>query len=222
MCACVSTISRVPLVLIVTVPILLLWLPMSRVSQIRWLVALVIASLTALGAMLVHFLPRGLLEITLSCLTLVLVTVLAARLIERRRLGPGSRARVVVPTHLLAGWVLVALLCGAVVWRPGGFFPSTGGVLPLPDGLSAGVQPYDDRDCGSGACARTITVTGRPGQSGEDLYTEVKGHVNARGWGRECRPVGWLLDRRAECIELTLKGDQVEIVLWGVRDYPGI
>ncbi|OKI86482.1 hypothetical protein A6A27_39960 [Micromonospora sp. CB01531] len=199
-------------------PTLLLWLPMSRVSRTRWLVALALAGLTALAATLIHFLPRGLWEISLACLAVALLVVAAARLAERRRRGPGSQAGVAVPTLLFAGWLLVVLCCGAVLGRPGPFFPAADRVLPMPDGLHATVHPYDDADCGSGSCMRTMTVRGRPGQSSEDVYAEVKWHVKARGWGRGCRPVGWLLDRTTECIELAVEGNQVTIFLSGNRD----
>ncbi|WP_406061494.1 hypothetical protein [Micromonospora sp. NBC_00860] len=199
-------------------PILLMWLFMSRVPRIRWLVALCLAGLTVLAGTLIHFLPRGLWEISLTCLAVAVLVVVAARLYEHRRLGPGNQAGMVVSTRLLAGWLLVVLCCGAVLGRPGPFFPATDQVLPLPNGLQATVLPYDDGNCGSGSCQRTITVTGRTGQSGEDLYAEVKRHVKARGWGRGCRPVGWLLDRSTECIELAADAGQVTISLSGNRD----
>jgi hypothetical protein len=146
------------------------------------------------------------------------LAVAAGRLAERRRVDPETPRGVVVSTRLFAGWLLVVLCCAAVLGRPGPFFPAADQVLPLPDGLHATVLPYDDGNCGSGSCARTITVQGRPGQSGEDLYTEAKQHVEARGWGRGCRPAGWLLDRTTECVELTVDAGQVTISLSGNRD----
>ncbi|MEU7752312.1 hypothetical protein [Micromonospora sp. NPDC049171] len=206
------------LIMLATGPILLLWLNMSRAPRIRWLVALFLAGLTALAATLIYFLPRGLLEISLVCVAVAALTVAAARLHERRRLGPVHRPGNVVSTYLLAGWLLVLLCCGVLLGRPGPFFPAADKVLPLPNGLQATVLPSDDGDCGSGSCQRRITVTGRAGQSGEDLYAEVKRHVEARGWGRGCRPVGWLLDRSTECVDLAMDAGQVTIILSGNRD----
>jgi hypothetical protein len=205
-------------VLVVTGPILLFWLVMSREPQLRWIIAALIVGQATMASMLVYFFPRAALEILLAAPVLGLVTAVSGRLIERRRLGPEGPARAGVATYLLAGWSLVALCGVAVVWQPAPFFPATDGALPLPDGLHAKVHPSDDGDCGSGSCTRTITVTGRPGQADDDLYAEVQRHVKTRGWGSGCRPVGWLLDPTTECIELAAKGNHVTIQLWGNRD----
>ncbi|MEU4221851.1 hypothetical protein [Actinoplanes sp. NPDC026623] len=213
-----DTIDRMPGELIVIGPILLLWLPMSRVPRIRRLIAVVLAVLIALAATLVHLLPRAVLEITLGGLVLALVTVLSGHLMEPRPTAAVRRTRVAVPAGLLAGWLLLVLCCGAIAVRPAPFFPTTDDVLPLPAGLRATAHPFDDGDCGSGACFRTITVSGRPGQSGADLYAELKRHVKAHGWGDGCRPVGWLLDHTTKCAELSVKDDRATITLSGSRD----
>jgi hypothetical protein len=205
-------IGRVLFVLIVIGPVLLLWLPASRVPRIRRLIALVLVGLIAVTATLVHFLPRAGLEITLIGLLLALSAVLAGHL-----MGP-RQARAGWPTVLLAGWLSAVLCLGAIVLKPEPFFPATDLVLPLPPGLAATVDPYGDGACGTGSCSRTITVTGRPGQSGDDLRAELKRHVEARGWGTGCRPAGWLLDRTTACVELHRKDDRVTIVLSGDRD----
>jgi hypothetical protein len=211
-------ISSVLLVLIAIGPILLLWLLMSRVPRVRWLAALILTGLTTVAVTLIYLLPRGGREILLTCLVLALATVVLSRLAERRRLGPSRLTRVIVPSYLLAGWLFVVLCCSAMLWRPAPFFPSADTVLPLPDGLQATVNPVNDGDCGSGSCTRTITVTGRRGQTGQDLYWEMRTHLKARGWGGGCRPVGWLLDRTTECVELSLADGQVTIPLSGHRD----
>ncbi|ROP27560.1 hypothetical protein EDD30_0237 [Couchioplanes caeruleus] len=203
------------LVLILIGPILLLWLVMSREPRMRWIIAASLAGQAAIATMLVHFFPGGFFEISLSVLVLALATALTGRLVEGRRLGPARQARVSAATHLLAGWSLVALLCGAILWRPAPFFPATGGVLPLPDGLHATVRPADDADCGSQSCTRTITVTGRTGQADNDLYNEVKRHVKERGWGSGCRPIGWLLNQTIECVGLAVTEHKVIIHLSG-------
>ncbi|MEV0897931.1 hypothetical protein [Actinoplanes sp. NPDC049802] len=206
------------LVLMLVGPMLLLWLVMSRTPWTRWIIAAGLAGQAAIAGMLVHFFPRGFLEISLSVLVLALATCVTGRLVERRRLGPAGQARVGVATHLLAGWSLVALLIGATLWRPAPFFPATDKVLPLPDGLRATVRSSGDANCGSGSCTRTITVTGRPGQGDDDLYEEVKRHVKKRGWSSGCRPTGWLLDQTAECVELAVVDNRVTIYLSGHRD----
>lgn len=211
-------IAGVLWVLIETGPILLFWLVMSRDPRVRWLTAAILAGQAAGASVLAHLLPRGLLEISLAALVLGLATALTGRLIERRRLGPARRARVGVATHLLAGWSLVALCTGAVLWQPAPFRPATDGVLPLPDGLHATVRPAGDGDCGSASCTRTITVTGRPEQADADLHAELERHVRTRGWGSGCRPVGWLLDRSTECVELAVRDGRVTISLSGSRE----
>ncbi|AEV84539.1 hypothetical protein ACWT_3516 [Actinoplanes sp. SE50] len=198
-------------------PILLLWLLMSRAPRTRWIIAAGLAGQAATACLLFHVFPRGVLEISLSVLVLSVATAVTGRLVERRRLGPAKQTRVGVATHLLAGWSLLALLCGGGIARPGPFFPETDGVLPLPEGLHATVRPTHDADCGSGSCTRTITVTGRPGQRGDDLYDELKRHLEKRGWGSGCRPVGWLLDRSTACVELFVAGNEVTIDLSGNR-----
>jgi hypothetical protein len=205
------------LVLLVTVPMLPLWLLMSRLPRNWWLVVGFLAGQIAVAVLLVGFQPRGRFEISLACLVVMLSTTVVARLLERRRLGPAAQRRVIVSTNLLAGWVLIVLCLGGVLLRPGPFFPDADEVLPLPDGLHATVNPSGDRDCGSGSCERIITVTGRTGQTGDELYAEVKRHVEGRGWGPGCRPVGWLLDRSTECVELTRSETQTAIVLSGTR-----
>lgn len=206
------------LVLIAIGPILLLWLLMSRMPRVRWLAALILTGLTAVAVTLIFLLPRGGREVLLACLVLALATVVFSRVVERRRLGRSRQTRVVVPSYLLTGWLFVVLCCSTMLWRPAPFFPLADTVLPLPDGLPATVNPVDDGDCSSGSCMRTITVTGRLGQTGQDLYSETRRHLKARGWGGGCRPVGWLLDPTTECVELSLADGQVTISLSGNRD----
>jgi hypothetical protein len=213
-----GTISSVLPVLIAVGPVLLLSLLTSRVPQIRWVTALILTGLIAVAVTLIFLVPRGGREALLACLVLALATVVSARVAERRRLGPSRQTRAVVPSYLLAGWLFVVLCCLTVLWRPAPFFPSADTVLPLPNGLQATVNPVDDGDCGSGLCTRTITVTGRLGQTGQDLYSDMRRHLQARGWGGGCRPAGWLLDRTTECVELSLTDGQVTVSLSGSRD----
>ncbi len=210
---------RVLLVAIVTAPILLLWLPMSRSSRMRQSVGLALIGEIVLAAALAHFLPRGLFEISLSCVVLSLLIVVVARLKERRQRDPEPRGRGTVATRLLAVWIVTVLCVGAVIGKPEPFYPAGETILPLPAGLRAADQLIG---CGSGSCTRKITVTGRPGQSGEDLQAELTRHSDSRGWTGGCRPVGWLLNRSSECIDVVRNGDQVTIFLSGNRGGLGI
>ncbi|GLW27881.1 hypothetical protein [Actinoplanes regularis] len=202
----------------VLVPIVFLWLVMSREPRTRWTIAAGLAGQAAIATLLLHFFPRGAAEIALSALVLGLATVLTGRLIERGRLGPPKQIRVAVATFLVAGWSLMLLLGGVLLFKPAPFFPATDKVLPLPEGLHATVHPTGDGACGSGWCMQLISVTGRPGQADDDLYAEVRRHVKERGWGTGCRPAGWLLDRTTECVELAVRDHQVIIDLSGGRD----
>ncbi|NMO54141.1 hypothetical protein HH310_23525 [Actinoplanes sp. TBRC 11911] len=195
------------LTLLLSVPLLVLWIAMSRAPRTRWTVSATIAGLAVIAGVTIYLVPRGTVEISLGWLVLSLSAVVAGHAIERRRVSA-----------LFAAWLVLTVLAGLVAWRPGPFYPATGGVLPLPDGLHATVQPTGDGDCGSASCSRTITASGRPGQSGDDLWAEVRQHVISRGWGHGCRPAGWLLDRSTECVELAVHDGLLTITLSGNRD----
>jgi len=199
-------------------PFLLLWLPMARTRRLRWLVAVGLASLTVAAALLAEAFPRGIFEIMLAALVVAVTVVAVASAAERRRLRPQPPPPRVSWLRMLFVVVLLAVLCGyGALLRPGPFFPPADAVLPLPAGLNATVEPSGDGDCGSGSCTRTITVTGRPGQSGDDLQAEVERHARTRGWTTACRPAGWLLDRTSACLLLTQQGDRLKISLSGTR-----
>lgn len=201
-------INRVAIISIAIGPILLLWLVASRTPRARWTVAALLSALIVLGGTLTGKWPQARWEILLSCLAVAATLVATGRKRVRARLVGG----------LLAGWVLVALTCSGAVLRPGPFFPPAETVLPLPAGLAATAEPFDDGDCGSASCTRRITVTGRAGQAEADLYAEVRGHLAARGWGQGCRRVGWLLDRSTECVAVSVRAPAVVIALSGNRD----
>ena len=198
-------------------PVLLLWLAMSRVPRIRSLVALALVATTALAVALIRLFPRAELEIFLSSLVLAVATVVAARVVERRRLGPSRQPRAVASTHLLTGWVVVAAVGAAILWWPGPFYPKAERILPMPEGLRATVQPTDGARCGSGLCTTVVDVTGPSGRTVTDVQAQVREHVAARQW-LGCRPVGWLLDPSTVCIDVVRNGDHVRVNLDGVRD----
>ncbi len=212
-------IVTVLLISIVAGPMFLLWLFMSRLSGVRWTVGAVLASLSVLGGLLALWQPRAVWEILIAVVVLGSSSVITGRWTERRRVG---RAPVRWSANLFAGWLLI-VLCGlGVLLRPGPFVPATDLVLPLPDCLTATPSSSEEGICGSGSCTRTITVTGRPGQSGADLLSEVRAHLQVRGLpDQACRPMGWLLDTSATCVELSTSDTAVTIALSGARSAPG-
>ncbi|MET0419196.1 MAG: hypothetical protein ABW022_24550 [Actinoplanes sp.] len=236
------------LVLVVMVPIVGLWLAMSRQPRSRWIVAATLVGITAAAFALGLVLPRAAIELTLAAPALGALTVIGGRLFERRRLRSanggslrrpaanddqphppadgGGRlvapadggGRLGAPALLLGVLVLVEWAVVLVVSVPTTFRPAADKVLPLPDGMRAAVAPHDDSACDSVACRVRIDVTGRAGQSGAELEAELTRHLKARGWGDGCRPVGWLLDGSTECVELAADGNRATILLLGNRE----
>jgi hypothetical protein len=206
----------VPAVLIGLV--LVLWLSMARTRRLRWLVAAALAALAGTAALLATAFPPALIEITLMSVAVAVAVVAVAGALQRRRPGPAPATWARWPFRIAAGLLVMSMCAIAVVLRPEPFVPSTDTVLPLPAGLHATVEPHGAGNCGSGSCTRTITVTGRPGQPGADVYATVRRHVADRGWGHGCRRSGWLLDRTTACIELAQRDDRVTIHLSGNRD----
>ncbi|WP_204294452.1 hypothetical protein [Actinoplanes campanulatus] len=202
---------------IMLVPILLLWLPMSRSAVSRWTVAAILAVVIVAASGVVTVAPRGLFETAVAALALSAVAVVIARFRERRLLGPGRQRRVTLPSKLLVAWLLFVCLCIGVLLRPNPFLPSADLVLPLPDGLHATVVENEGSACGSGSCTRTILVTGRPGQSPATLHTEVVAHVTGRDQAPGCQPIGWLLSPATECTAVYTDRDRVVITLTGLR-----
>jgi hypothetical protein len=205
------------MVSVAMVPLLGLWLVMSRLARSRWVVAATLVGITAGATVLAQVMPRVVIETSLVAPLLGALAVVGGRQYERRRLGPG-RARVVVPTFLLGGWLVSSLCAGLVVGLPAPFHPAADRVLPVPDGMRATVGPADDSACGWLSCRVTIDVTGRPGQSAGDLRAELTRHLEARGWGSGCRPVGWLLDGSTECVAIAVHGNRATIELTGNRE----
>ncbi len=88
---------------------------------------------------------------------------------ERRR----GRLAVFLLQATAVGVVVPTLLCCfGVVARSEGL-PGGEGLLPFPAGLAA---VEEDRSCGSGGCARIVTVTG------PDAAARVRAHLAARGF----------------------------------------
>jgi hypothetical protein len=195
-------------------PLLLLWVPMARTRRTRWTVAAGLAVLTAVAAQVTVVFPRAVFEATLVALIVAGTVIAAATVAEQRSPQP---PRIWWLRTLFVVFLLLALCLYGAMLRPAPFFPAAGEVLPLPAGLNATVVPYGDGDCGSGACTRTITIAGRPGQSADELRAEVERHLAARDWGTGCRPVGWILHRATECVEVTGNADQLTVSLSGLR-----
>lgn len=199
-------------------PVLVLWLVMSRVPRIRWVVAAGLAAILVAVGVLAALLPRGSAEILVVGLLLAGGAVLAGRRAERRIAGPATGLRARAPAWLLGGW-LGLLACGVgLMVRPGPFHPGAGLVLPLPGGLTAVAEPTGAGSCGTGMCTTHLTVTGRAGQTDADLISELRRHLESRGWGDGCRPVGWLLVPGRACANVVTHNGQVTISLTGLRD----
>jgi hypothetical protein len=179
---------------------------MTRPSRTRWTVALILAGVIVLAAGLTSALPRARAEIGVVAVLVAMTVVTVAPG------GPPRSARATAPGSLVAGWVVVALVVGAVLFRPGPFHPAADTVLPMPSGLQVVVKPAGDGGCGAGSCPLAIIVTGGPGR---DVEAEVRRHLADRGWGSGCRPVGWLIDRSTECAEVVPGAGHVTILLSG-------
>jgi hypothetical protein len=202
-------IARMLLPLLLIGPLLVLWLPMARTRRARLVVAAILTAVIAAAVLLSGVLPRSRFEITLFALLAAVALITVMTIVEQRRRGSRPQPpRIWWVRTLAAVALMVALGLFGVLIAPRGFIPPVEDVLPLPDGLTAVAAPGS---CGSSVCTRSITVTGRPGQSTADLETEIARHLVARGWTTECRPAGWLLDRGTTCarrngLTITLSG----------------
>jgi hypothetical protein len=72
------------LTLLVSAPLLVLWIVMSHDGRTRWTVAGIIAALAVVAGTMIRLLPRGTVEISLACLILTVAVVIAGRMAERR------------------------------------------------------------------------------------------------------------------------------------------
>ncbi|MER6590950.1 hypothetical protein ABT214_03615 [Micromonospora purpureochromogenes] len=214
---------------IVAVVAFLAWLTVAR---LRWLTGVVLAALllVALGIVaLAAVQPRAALEARVLLVLGAAATLLAARVIQRRRLGAdengGPRWR--WPYRIAVGLALV-IACGGVplgakAVSEDGFVPSVRELGTLPEDLA--LRGDGPEECGQGGCAVRYRVAGRPGEPAEQVAGRMWKHLAGRGWpagdgGRSCRPVGWLLDNRETCVWLSTPEGVARLTLSGGRPYP--
>ncbi|MEU2170668.1 hypothetical protein ACH47V_31615 [Micromonospora chersina] len=216
---------------IVAVVAFLAWLTVARLP---WFTGVVLVALTLVAVAsitLAAVQPRATVETRLLLFLGVAVTLLVAGEMQRRRLadsGDDDRAGQRWPYRIAVGLALfVALACiPAAAWdfNDDGFVPSARELGPLPGGLAlrgAG----GDAECGTGRCAVSYALLGRPGESAEEVARRMWSHLASRGWpqpdgGRSCRPVGWLLDTRETCVSISTTDGAARLTLEGGRPYP--
>ncbi|MCP3785453.1 hypothetical protein NLX85_19000 [Micromonospora sp. A3M-1-15] len=216
---------------VVTMLALLAWLTVARLP---WFTGVVLVALTLVAVAsitLAAVVPRAAVEARLLLFLGVAVTLLVAGEMQRRKLadsGDDDRAGRRWPYRIAVGLSLfVALACiPAAAWdfNDDGFVPSVQDLGPLPDGLAirgAG----GDSECGTGRCAVSYALVGRPGESADRVARRMWGHLASRGWpapdgGHSCRPAGWLLDTRETCVSISTADGAAGLTLEGGRPYP--
>jgi hypothetical protein len=186
-------------VLISPVLVLLCWLPFSRARALRWIFFGFMAALTAVGALMLHLVPRAGAEVMFGTAVAGGLAAFTCLICEVGHLGPARRYwGFGVAAGALAAFYLVALVLVVV---PAPFYPSTDEV---PEDLHGQVQPR--RQCGVGVCIVDVKVSGK---SVAEVEAEVK---------PGCRPAGLWLDRTSICVEVSPRSDGVEVLLEGSRD----
>ncbi|MFG3301778.1 hypothetical protein [Micromonospora chersina] len=213
---------------VVTVVAFLAWLTVARLPWCTGVVLVALILVAVASVTLAAVQPRAAVEARLLLFGGVAVTLLVAGEMQRRRLGDDDRTSRRWPYRIAVGLALfVALACiPAAAWdfNDDGFVPSAQELGPLPGGLAirgAG----GDSECGSGRCAVSFALVGRPGESADQVARRMWGHLASIGWpaadgGRSCRPAGWLLDTRETCVEISTAEDGARLTLEGGRPYP--
>ncbi|WP_052745008.1 hypothetical protein [Micromonospora sp. HK10] len=205
------------------------WWRVARTRRIGWIVGLVLLGWAVIAAAVVVAFPRAQAELSVGYLPVAVSIIAVGRAVERRRLGRAERprgSRAYGMAVVLASFV--ACVCAPFsfyTFNSEPFIPSADELLPVPAGLNATVEEPVGTACGSGACGRFITVTGRPGQPASGVYEQVRQHLASRGWrlgndGRSCRPTGWLLDQRSLCVSVFVEGTAVHVSFEGSRAWP--
>lgn len=102
--------------------------------------------------------------------------------------------------------------------------PSVERLGSLPPDLAFTERPGAGPSCGSGACAASFDVRGRPGETAEQVADRMRRDLAGQGWrldaeGQGCRPVGWLTDCRSMCVWVGALGGGAWLSLEGARGY---
>ncbi|MFI7284644.1 hypothetical protein ACIBOV_30735 [Micromonospora chersina] len=215
---------------VVTVVAFLVWLTVARLPWFTGVVLVALILVAVVSITLAAAQPRAAVEARLLLFLGVAVTLLVAGEMQRSRLADSGddRAGQRWPYRIAVGLALfVALACiPAAAWdfNDDGFVPSARELGPLPGGLAlrgAG----GDAECGTGRCAVSYALVGRPDESAEEVARRMWGHLASRGWpepesGNSCRPVGWLLDTRETCVEISAADGAARVTLEGGRPAP--
>ncbi|WP_109507939.1 hypothetical protein [Nocardioides speluncae] len=79
--------------------------------------------------------------------------------------------------------------------------------MPTGDGSSGSATPVaaDTEGCGSGSCYRSRTYDVAPDVSADDVAQLVR--------SSDCRPNGWVIDRRERCTDYRLSGDKLVVTV---------
>ncbi|MBE1488223.1 hypothetical protein [Plantactinospora soyae] len=205
------------------------WWLVARTRRVGWTVGLALVGWAAVAAVVVTAFPRARADVIVGYLPVAVAIIGVGRAVENRRLGRAERDR----GSWLYRLAIVLTSFVACVCAPFSFYafngepylPSADELLPVPAGLTATVEEPAGPPCGSGACGRFITVTGRPGQSTGDVYEQIRQHLISRGWdlghgGQSCRPTGWLLDQHSMCVSLSIREGGVRVSFEGWRAWP--
>lgn len=207
----------------------IVWLLSARKGQVRRVVAITLIAWAVVSIVLAAAVPRAGAEVVVGYFIGVAAVMVVGRAVENRRLGRSEPNAGSWLYRIMIGFVgLVVCACAPFsfyVFNSEPFVPSADQLLPVPPGLSATVEEPEGLPCGSGACYRSVVVTGEQGQPVSDIYEQIRQHLISRGWnlrhsGQDCRPTGWLLDQRHLCVSVYPLEAAVHVSFEGSRAWP--
>lgn len=188
------------------------WLLTARTREVGVPVAVVL--LLGLGAgvavVATGVLTRGRLELGIGYAVAAAILVVAAWMSQEEQAASAANSAARNALHVLA---FAAVGCQVVVaaWAALGilFMSASADMVAadeMPD-LGTGFTPAreDDASCGSGSCYRIRAYAVAPEVPEDDVAELVR--------GSECRPNGWLLDRRERCVEYRLSGRKLTVTV---------
>ncbi|MEO3927726.1 hypothetical protein ABGB07_28235 [Micromonosporaceae bacterium B7E4] len=141
------------------------WWLVARTRRVGWTVGLTLVGWAAVATVVVTAFPRARADVFVGYLPVAVAIIGAGRAVETRQLGGAERDRGSWPYRMaivLASFV--ACVCAPFsfyVFNGEPHLPSADELLPVPAGLTATVEEPTGPPCGSGACSRFVTVTGR-------------------------------------------------------------
>lgn len=191
---------------------LVAWLLIARTREVGLPVAVVLTLGLGAGTVLTAagVLTRGRLELGIgyAVAATILVVLAMGGQEEKAASAAESTLRAVMVFSALTAVVLqfgLALLGAIGVFILGleAEIPTADGMPAVPAGFTA--VGDDDESCGSGSCYRTRTYDVGPDVPEDEMTRLVQ--------RSECRPNGWLLDRRERCTSYRLSGDQLIVTV---------